>query len=126
MRPWEANIALGFDGGGTKTECVILDFEGKTIGRGTAGPSNPLRVGFDAAFKELAEAAVQALGSAHRKPRQIHAVCAGLAGGGQRDVVRKVLPFLAREFPDAFSHVTTDADVALEAAVGTGPGVVLL
>ena len=126
MRPWEANIALGFDGGGTKTDCVVLDFEGKVIGLGAAGPSNPLRVGFDAAFKELATAAAQALASAHLKPRQIHAVCAGLAGGGQRDVVRKTLSFLMREFPDALASVTTDGEVALEAAVGTGPGVVLL
>ncbi len=126
MRPWEANIALGFDGGGTKTDCVVLDFEVKTIGRGAAGPSNPLRVGFDAAFKELAAAAAQALASANLKPRQIHSVCAGLAGGAQRDVVRKVTSFLLREFPDALAHVTTDGDVALEAAVGAGAGVVLL
>jgi N-acetylglucosamine kinase-like BadF-type ATPase len=105
---------------------VVLDFEGKIIGRGSAGPSSPLRVGFDAAFKELTQAAASGLASAHLKPRQIHAVCAGLAGGAQRDVIRRTLAFLAREFPDALSHVTTDGDVALEAAAGAGKGVVLL
>lgn len=126
MQPWEENIALGFDGGGTKTDCVVLDFAGRMIGRGAGGPSNPLRSGFDAALKELAAAAAQALASAHLTPRQIHSVCGGLAGGGRRDVVRKVLSFLTREFPNAFAHVTTDYDVALEAAVGAGAGVVLL
>lgn len=120
------NISLGFDGGGTKTDCVVLDDEGKIIGRGSASPSNPLRIGFDAAFKELAAAAAQALASGHLRPRQIHSVCAGLAGAGQREVVRKTMIFLAREFPEAFAHVATDAEVALEAAVGPGAGVVLV
>ncbi len=119
-------LSLGFDGGGTKTDCVVLDDEGKVIGRGSAGPSNPLRSGFDAAFKELATAAAQALAGGHVRPRQIHAVCAGLAGAGQREVVRKTMIFLAREFPEAFAHVATDAEVALEAAVGSGAGVVLV
>ena len=121
-----ARISLGFDGGGTKTDCIVLDEEGKAIGRGAAGPSNPLRTGFDAAFKELASAAAHGLASAHLMPRQIHAVCAELAGAGQREVVRKAMMFLTREFPDAFVHVATDTEVALEAAVGLGAGVVLI
>jgi len=121
-----SKIALGFDGGGTKTDCVVLDDEEKVMGRGAAGPSNPLRAGFDAAFKELALAAAQALAGAQLRPRQIHSVCAGLAGAGQRSVVRKTMLFLAHEFPAAFAHVTTDGDIALEAAVGVGPGVVLI
>ncbi len=36
---------LGFDGGGSKTECVVLDASGQVIAQATAGPSNPLRVG---------------------------------------------------------------------------------
>ena len=59
---WASKIAVGFDGGGTKTERIVLDAEGNTIGQGAAGPSNPLRVGFDAAFKGLSEAAARARG----------------------------------------------------------------
>jgi glucosamine kinase len=121
-----SKIAMGFDGGGTKTDCVVLDDEGKVMGRGAAGPSNPLRTGFDAAFKELAQAAAQALAGAQLRPRQIHSVCAGLAGAAQRSVVRKMMLFLAHEFPEAFAHVTADGDIALEAAVGVGPGVVII
>src|SRR5437868_3917514 len=120
------NIAVGFDGGGTKTDCVVLDADGNTLGMGTAGPSNPLRVGPESAFAEMAEAAAQALAGAHLKPRQVDAVCAGLAGAGRRSVVRSAIIFLSREFPDALTHVTTDSEVALEAAVGQGPGVVLI
>jgi N-acetylglucosamine kinase-like BadF-type ATPase len=119
-------IAVGFDGGGTKTECVVLDAEGNAIGRGSAGPSNPLRVGFPAAFQELAQAAAQALGGAQLKPPDVDAVCAGLAGAGRRSVIRKAMIFLAREFPGALAQVTTDGEIALEAAVGAGAGVVLV
>ena len=33
---------LGFDGGGTKTECVVMDATDSVVGQATAGPSNPL------------------------------------------------------------------------------------
>ena len=37
-----------------------------------------------------------------------------------------MMVYLAHEFPRAVAQVTTDYEIALEAAVGTGPGVVLL
>jgi N-acetylglucosamine kinase-like BadF-type ATPase len=117
---------LGFDGGGTKTECVVLDAAQKIIGEGRSGPSNPLRCGFDTAFHSLSEAAGEALKTAHLHANSIAGVCAGLAGAGRRTVVRRVLVFLAQEFPQAVAQVTTDCEIALEAAVGAGPGVVLI
>src|ERR1700682_1727708 len=117
---------IGFDGGGTKTHCVILDAGGKIIGEGRGGPSNPLRCGFDAAFRSLSEAAAEALKTAGLRTESITGVCAGLAGAGRRNVVRRVLVFLSREFSRAVVQVTTDYEIALEAAAGQGPGVVLI
>jgi glucosamine kinase len=37
-----------------------------------------------------------------------------------------MMVFLAKEFPAALAHVATDYEVALEAAVASGPGVVLI
>jgi N-acetylglucosamine kinase-like BadF-type ATPase len=118
--------SLGFDGGGTKTECVVLDASGKIIGEGRSGPSNPLRCGFDAAFRSLSEAATETLKTAGLRTNNMTSVCAGLAGAGRRNVVRPVLDFLAQEFPQAVSQVITDYEIALETAVGAGPGVVLI
>jgi N-acetylglucosamine kinase-like BadF-type ATPase len=118
--------SLGFDGGGTKTECVVLDTGGKVIGEGRSGPSNPMRCGFDAAFRSLSEAATEALKTAGLHANNMTSVCAGLAGAGRRNVVRPVLDFLAQEFPQAVAQVITDYEIALEAAVGAGPGVVLI
>lgn len=118
--------SLGLDGGGTKTECAVLDANGQVAGQGVAGPSNPLRIGFDAAAGALTLAARAALTSAGVQTTQVVSVCAGLAGAGGPSVASRVSAFLAAEFPHAFVHATTDLEIALEAAVGAGPGVVLI
>jgi N-acetylglucosamine kinase-like BadF-type ATPase len=117
---------LGFDGGGTKTESVLLDNEGQILAQAVAGPSNPLRIGFEQAFAALNTAADSILSSARIDARQVTAVGAGLAGAGSRRVVKRVLGFLVETFPNADVHVATDLEVALEAAVGPDPGVVLV
>lgn len=118
--------SLGFDGGGTKTDCVVLNPDGAIIGEGHSGPSNPLRSGYDAAFASLREAAAGALAAAKIRTGDITNVCAGLAGAGRRSVVRRMMVFLSQEFPKALTQVVPDYEVALEAAVGAGPGVVLI
>ncbi len=117
---------LGFDGGGTKTESVLLDAKGAVIGEGRGGPANPLRAGYDGAFSALHEAATEAIAAAKIRPAEVTSVCAGLAGAGRRSVVRRMMVFLAKEFPAALAHVATDYEVALEAAIGSAPGVVLI
>lgn len=118
---------LGFDGGGSKTDCVVLNAEGKLLGQGSAGPSNPLRIGFDAAFAALAAAAEQALAAASgARADNVAGVCAGLAGAGRTRVVKRVMAYLVEAFPRADVHVTSDIDIAMETALGEGPGVVLI
>jgi N-acetylglucosamine kinase-like BadF-type ATPase len=117
---------LGLDGGGTKTECAVLDAQGNVVGKGLGGPSNPLRCGFDTAFQSLSEAAAEALKEAKLRHAAITGVCAGLAGASRRSVVRRTMAFLAQVFPGARVQVTTDFEIALEAAVGAGPGLVLI
>ncbi len=120
------NYFIGFDGGGTKTEAVLLDTQGQLAGRGLSGPSNPLRVGFEPAFANLRSAAEKALSAARADAKQVRGVCAGLAGAGSRRIVKRVMAFLVETFPGADVHVTTDASVALEAATDGGPGVILI
>ena len=120
------SYSLGFDGGGTKTDCVVLNARGDVIGEGHGGPANPLRAGYESAFDSLREAAAGAVAAAKIRPAEITSVCAGLAGAGRRAVVRRVMVFLSQEFPAAVAQVTTDLEVALETAAGTGPGVVLV
>jgi N-acetylglucosamine kinase-like BadF-type ATPase len=118
--------SLGFDGGGTKTDCVLLDANGNVVGEGRGGPANPLRSGFDGAFSSLRAAAADAIAAGKIRPAEITGVCAGLAGAGRRSVVRRMMVFLSQEFSAALTQVVTDYEVALESAAGSGPGVVLI
>ncbi len=120
------NCYLGFDGGGTKTECIALDAEGRIAGQGSAGPSNPLRVGYQAACAALQLAAAAALSSAKCSANDVHGVCAGLAGAGRRNVADEMRERLSEIWKGAPVRIITDAEAALETAVGNGEGVVLI
>jgi len=117
---------IGLDGGGTKTECVLLNDEGQVVAQSVVGPSNPLRVGFDQAFVALRTAAECVLSSAGLGAGQVQGVGVGLAGAGRPQVLQRVGDFLARAFPAVPVRVATDLEVALEAATGEGAGVVLV
>jgi N-acetylglucosamine kinase-like BadF-type ATPase len=73
---------VGVDGGGTKTEAVIIDADQRVIGEGRAGPSNPLRVGIAAAAAAVREAIDDACASAklRRPPQRIARTRARNAG----------------------------------------------
>jgi N-acetylglucosamine kinase-like BadF-type ATPase len=120
------DIFLGFDGGGTKTECIVIDADGRVAGQGHAGASNPLRVGFDAATAALQMAAAGAMSTAKRSALEVRGVCAGLAGAGRTNVSEEMRLRLTRIWSKAAIQIITDAEVALEVAVGDGPGVVLI
>ena len=115
---------LGIDGGGTSTTARVTDSRGRVRGRGAAGPSNPVKVGLPAAKREILAAARQALADVPRS--QIRAVCVGLAGADRTQVSRPILNWLPRAIPAQAHLLTTDAAIALEAALGTRPGVVVI
>jgi glucosamine kinase len=122
----EASFFLGFDGGGTKTECVLAGPDGGILARATAGPSNPLRAGYTRAWFSLSEAADLVLSTQRITSNDIRGVCAGIGGVSRASVVRRVAAFLERSFPQADVEVTTDLEIALEAAFGSGEGIVLV
>ncbi|HTV59285.1 MAG TPA: BadF/BadG/BcrA/BcrD ATPase family protein [Verrucomicrobiae bacterium] len=117
---------LGFDGGGTKTDCVLLDSAGSVLARATTGPSNPLRAGYAKAWFTLSDAGDIVLERRHLKASDIRGVCAGIGGAGRESVAHRMATFLSRSFPSAAVEVTTDLDVTLEAAVGDAQGAILV
>jgi len=127
-RPGGAETAyfLGFDGGATKTECVLADAEGRAITRAVAGPSNPLRAGYTKAWFALSDAADEVLGRQKIRADDISGVCAGLGGAGRLGVERAAVNFFERNYRSARVCVTTDLEIALEAAFGAGEGMILL
>jgi N-acetylglucosamine kinase-like BadF-type ATPase len=124
--PAETRHYLGFDGGGTKTECVLAGADGRVLARATAGPSNPVRAGYARAWFSLNDAADILLARQKITSNDIHGICAGIGGAGRLSTVRRMAQFFERSFPNAEVEVTTDLEIALEAAFGSGEGIILI
>ena len=118
-------LFLGLDGGGTKTDAVLMTESGAIAATAQAGPSNPLRVGFGSALASVREAADRALKQARAERTQLAAICAGLAGAGPPESLEKLHCLLGSEFSGIALRVCTDLDLAL-AATGEGPAIVLI
>jgi N-acetylglucosamine kinase-like BadF-type ATPase len=115
---------LAIDGGGSKTFCVVAD-ESKILGRGTGGPSNIVRVGELRAKQSLREAIREACVSAKVVPEQISRTCIGLSGGARQEISSLVHGLLS-EIISGEIEVVGDMEIALRAAFGEGPGVVVI
>ena len=122
----DASYFLGFDGGGTKTDCVLADAEGRVVARSSAGPSNPLRTGYARAWFSLSDAGDSVLRLQKIHSGNIRGICAGLGGAGRAGVAHRVTTFFENAYPNAIVRVTTDLEIALEAAFGQGEGIILL
>jgi glucosamine kinase len=117
-------IFLGIDGGGSKTACVVGN-ETAVLGLGTSAGSNIVRVGEARARESLHAAIRQACQSARVTTPEITRACIGVAGAA-REEVREVIVRLAREIIPGEIEVVGDMEVAMEAAFGNGPGVIVI
>ncbi|MGA9510698.1 MAG: BadF/BadG/BcrA/BcrD ATPase family protein [Candidatus Sulfotelmatobacter sp.] len=115
---------LGIDGGGSKTTCAVGD-EGSLLGSAVTGPSNIIRVGEVRARESLHEAIRQACAAAKIDPRQVHRACVGVAGVSSEEVANAVRKVIAEVIP-AEIEVVGDMQIALQAALGAKPGVVVI
>lgn len=119
------SVVAGVDGGGTKTDAVILDIHDHVLGQGRSGASNPLRVGIANAAVAVREAINRACEAAQIRREDILAAQIGLAGAR-----RKELSALMREALSNIGigdiEVVGDADIALYGVTEGGPGVVVI
>jgi N-acetylglucosamine kinase-like BadF-type ATPase len=116
---------LGLDGGGTKTECVLMEESRLVVATSRGGPSNPMRVGFGGALASVCEAARVAIATAKVSNDAVVSLCAGLAGTAYPESARKMRQLLEGEFPGKLVRICTDMDLTLE-AVGAGSAIVLI
>lgn len=118
-------LTLGIDGGGTKTLAVIADAAHQVLGEGTAGPSNPLRIGVGSAAAAIREAVDRACSAAGVQRSDILATQIGLAGVRREDVRQRMREALAG-LRLASLELVTDGDIALFGATNGRPGVVVI
>jgi glucosamine kinase len=118
---FRVELVLGIDGGGTSCRAALATATGQVLGRGRSGSAN-IRTDLTGARTNIAEAARLAFVDAGQDPDLIARTPAvlGLAGanvGTYRQQLEAILPF--RE-----SRVETDAEIALEGAIGSGDGAI--
>jgi N-acetylglucosamine kinase-like BadF-type ATPase len=124
-RPGARQLVLGVDGGGSKTRAVVADATGAVLGRGLAGPSNPLRVGVSEAAGAIRDAADRACAEAGVRRVEIVAAEVGLAGVKRADI-RERMTAAVMELGIKTVEVVTDADIALYGATEGKPGLVII
>ena len=115
---------LGIDGGGSNTTCVLGD-EKRVLGSVTVGGSNIVRFGQSTAGTVLQQGVREVCRKAAIKPRQIVAICAGIAGAAREDIRKQVTGILAKLVP-AHIEVLGDMVIAHEAALGSGAGIAVV
>ncbi len=115
---------LGIDGGGSKTTCAVGDGT-SLLAVAIAGPSNITRVGEIRARESLHQAIRQACAEAKIDPRQLSRACVGAAGAGRKEIASVVRNLVAEVIPGAV-EVVGDMQIALQAALGDGPGVIVI
>lgn len=145
---------LGIDGGGSRTTAWLAEERGKVLGKAVAGPSNPLKVGFEACQREILRAAKGAVAAVYdrriksalsrrrksaavadrekssavidrryKKPFALEAVVLGLAGTDRPPVHHRISRWLKNAIPARRHLLTSDAAIALGAAIGNSPGI---
>lgn len=119
-------LFLGVDGGGTKTSVALMNAAGEVIAEGTAGASNPLRVGVETAVANIAAAIDKACDNGDISRGDIAAATLGLAGVRRQDIRERVCESFITRFRIRDTNVTTDADIALYGTTMGKAGLVVI
>lgn len=117
---------LGVDGGGSKTNSVVVNESLTVVGEGHAGPSNHLRVGIPAATRELEKAIHEAVAAAKITTLDLRYAFFGIAGSDHPLHRKSMIEALRVYFPSNNFTVDSDARIALTAGVGFRPGIVII
>ena len=125
LRPHHADpLFLGVDGGGTKTEFVITDSEGRVLKRFTKAGSNPNDIGLDASLALVSEGIREALVEFPSISFAFFGI-SGISAGDQR---KRMTALLHEQYPllkfnihtDAMNFFALDDEADMIAISGTG------
>jgi N-acetylglucosamine kinase len=117
---------IGVDGGASKTAALVIDDQGRALGRGLAGASNHLRFGIDEATRNIERAVNKALVEAGIAIRNVEYAYCGIAGSDHPAHRQRVIDSLKIFFPRGNFIVDNDARIALTGAVGFSAGIVVI
>lgn len=118
-------MIIGIDGGGTRTRAALAADDGKILGMGEAGASNPLAQGASAAQRELETAIARAFAQAGQPRVRVAALCMGLGGAGQAREQQELVAW-ARAVLAERVEVVHDGQIALAAGTSENWGVAVI
>jgi len=121
-------VALGFDGGGTRSRAVLVNPQGEVIGVGLAGPANIKRVGLENALGALEEAVARAWKDSGSRNRPADAAFLGFAGAGSQEDRDLLAQGAIKAGISSAGKLRVDHDlrIALAGALGGSPGIVII
>jgi len=103
-------MILGVDGGGTRSRARLCAYSGRLLGEGVSGPAN-LRLGIEASFSSVLDAARQCLAAAGMAPESLSRMvaCLALAGASEPGHLEAAT---RRRHPFRAAVIITDAHAA--------------
>lgn len=113
---------LGIDGGGTKTEFLLAEADGKEIGSLILGPSNPVSSGIEKTYNVINEGIKKICDGLNISEISVFA---GVAGAKSGDNQKLINAFLS-SFGFAAYESGSDIDLALELALKGGNGTAVI
>lgn len=118
-------VVVGIDGGGTKTQAMLMDERGVALGSGLGGPSNYDDIGVEATAANIAVAVQAACQAAGIEQRSFDAAFLGLAGvvsATDHAIIRQIAQQLELAASDAI-QVDHDCRIALAGGLSGRPGI---
>jgi glucosamine kinase len=119
-------VILAMDGGATRTRCVAIDRTGQTLAEAEGGASNHLHEREQDIRARLAELVEQTLRLANLCRRDVACLSAGFAGVDYDDYGAEPMFALFRELGFERCLIHGDMVIAHAAALGGGPGIVMV
>lgn len=125
------NYFIGIDGGGTKSTCVVTDYNLHVIFKAYGGPTNFLTGNPDEAAENIFDLICKIKNELIVNDEDIASVCIGSAGAGREEditfITQKFNEIKIREKCNIKNiHVVSDVMIALEGAFRGNAGIVLI
>lgn len=122
---------IGLDGGGTKTKCVVTDFDLNPLYECKGGPSNFLLIGTQAVSETILALILEAMNHLKISSDEIASIFIGTTGAGRPNDAQKLKgDFISYAESKGYSfksfNVDSDARIALEGAFSGGTGSLLI
>ena len=122
---------IGLEGGGTKTKCVVTDYDLNPLFECEGGPTNFLIIGTQKASETILELIVKSMNHLGISTNDVESILIGVSGAGRKsDAVRLKDDFInyadSKEYTFKSFNVESDARISLEGAFSGKPGSLLI